>query len=997
MILLINNAFVKDIFREIIRTAGRIMGIFSVVLLGVAFYSGLGATGEDMKYTGDKYFDTYNLMDIRVISSYGLTDKDIGAIRAVPQVKSVYPTYAMDVQTTRNGSATIIKLHGMDIRGRYDPMNTPKVLRGRLPQRADEIVLEQDFMHGGVRLGDRIALQSGKKQDIRNKLRNNVYTLVGVVESPYYVSRERGNGSIGGGGIDVYAYISDENFISDVYTEAFVTVKAAKEEDGFSQRYKDMVADAVDAIERVGEGRYGERMAELTVTAYERINDATRTLDEAELAAQTAFAEQERALADAEGELEKGKRSTDDALRDLKRQRAQADANIERLLQGIDQVGAGLDAIQPYRDLMPDEVGAYESSRNALKDNLLNLQSGITEIDAGIIKAGNARRELNAKQDQLNMARATLEIEREQANAGFEAQREALRESRKSLDDMDEVEWFVLDREANLGFMSFSQDSEKITAIGSVFPMIFFLVAALVSLTTMTRMVEERRIEIGTLKSLGYSNMKIMSKYIIYAALPTVTGGTLGGLIGMRLFPSNIINAYRMMYSIPEPETLLLPKFLGAGIAIAVLCTIGATVVACMNELKSQPSALMRPKAPKLGKRILIERIGLVWRQLSFIYKVTLRNIFRYKKRFFMTIVGIAGCTALLITGFGVRDSVGDVVVNQFTNISNYNMTVSFSDDVKYSDINNVIKSLNTEPNVTSDMIIKSRSIDFGNASGVFESVNLIVPEQVETLYRFANLRRRATKEKLMLSDDGVIITEKLSIILGLGVGDEIIIKDGDENRYTARITGVTEHYFMHYAYMMPTVYERVFDEKPEYNAIYAQLKNNAKDERDGLGKKILDKRAVASVSFTQSIVEVFSDMVDNLNFVVMILIVSAGALAFIVLLNLTNININERIRELATIEVLGFYDREVSDYVFRENIILTLIGIVCGLFLGIVLHAYVIATVGTNMIMFGDKIKTASYIYSALLTLIFSVGVSFITRGKLKRINMVEALKSVE
>ncbi|MDR3120059.1 MAG: ABC transporter permease, partial [Clostridiales bacterium] len=585
--------------------------------------------------------------------------------------------------------------------------------------------------------------------------------------------------------------------------------------------------------------------------------------------------------------------------------------------------------------------------------------------------------------------------------------------SRKALNALDKPQWYILDRDANPGYAGFSEDSDKIEAIGRVFPAIFFIVAALVSLTTMTRLVEERRIEIGTLKSLGYGNLAIMSKYILYAAAPTVLGGLAGGYFGMQFFPVIIISAYSMLYAVPYPVTPLHIPFWMTGIVIGALSTLIATIAACENELRASPSTLMRPKSPKLGKRILLERIPLLWRSLSFIQKVTVRNIFRYKKRFFMTIVGVAGCTALLMTGFGLRDSVTAMLDLQFVEINRYDLTTTMTDTAKASDLNAVVSLLAGDDFVRGNMPCRRMTYDAGSEQPGMNarapvSVTLVVPQDAETFHEYIVLRDRTTHAQLPFGAsvaapggsggmEGAVITEKLASLLGLVPGDSFFITDEDGVRIDILVSGITENYYAHYVYMTAALYTQLLGQAPEYNCVYTFLSETTLDDRIQLAGKVLNRKGVNAIYYTSAISETFQEVITNLNFVVLVLILSAAALAFVVLLNLTSINISERIRELATIEVLGFYDREVSAYVYRENIALTVIGAGIGLLLGVALHLYVVVSTETELMMFGRKIRPESFVYSVLLTLIFSICVNILTGKRLRSINMVEARKSVE
>jgi putative ABC transport system permease protein len=533
-------------------------------------------------------------------------------------------------------------------------------------------------------------------------------------------------------------------------------------------------------------------------------------------------------------------------------------------------------------------------------------------------------------------------------------------------------------------------------AIAGVFPVFFFLVAALVCLTTMTRMVDEQRIYIGTYKALGYSKSTIASKYLLYAAFASISGSIFGFTLGFKIFPTVIFNAYRIMYTLPDVVTAFNTFYAVASTAAAVIVTTLAAWFACYNELKAEPATLMRLKAPKSGKRILMERIKFLWSRFNFIQKITARNLFRYKKRFFMTVIGIGGCTALLLTGFGLKDSIMSIVTKQFEELYQYDMTMSIKENLSIDKALELNKFISKEGRISDYMLIKQQNIDVGSDKKE-KSVSLIVPESTEEMEKFITFRERTTGINVPFEKDGVILTEKLSKQLQVGVGDDIYIKDGDGKRINIKVRGITENYISHYVYMPPSLYESLYNEKLEYQQILAKTTDTTKEFENKLSTDMLKNSSIRSVGFTTGISNDFEDIIGSLNYVVLVLIFSAGALAFVVLYNLTNINVMERIREIATIKLLGFYDNEVSAYVYRENIFLTLFGIIFGLVLGVLLHKFIIVTAEVDYIMFGREIKPMSYIYSSILTMFFSGLVNFVMYFRLKKISMVESLKSVD
>ena len=566
-------------------------------------------------------------------------------------------------------------------------------------------------------------------------------------------------------------------------------------------------------------------------------------------------------------------------------------------------------------------------------------------------------------------------------------------------------EWYVLDRNQNTGYASYSQDSERIANIGKVFPFVFFVIAALISLTSMTRMVEEQRVQIGTLKALGYTKGKIALKYILYAVLATLIGGIIGMLIGFRILPEIIYNMYAMMYSMKDVVLEFNTGIAITGLGLALICTVGATIIACYKELNLQPASLMRPKSPKAGKRVLLERISWLWSKLKFTQKVTIRNVFRYKKRVSMTIIGILGCTALMVAGFGLRESVSNMIPSQYGEVFLYDMSITLkneqtSDEIqKYIDEVCNIKTNDKNNDVTDAMAFNMQAVEILNKE-TKQDVQLIVPEKTDVLSDYIVLENRVSKEKYSLSDNGVVITEKLAKLLGIKQGEKITIKNSNDKQAEVEVKGITRNYLMHYMYISPEYYESIFGEKVKYNTILLKEQSEVKKSEESenkLGKKILENSNISKVTFMSQTKSIFDEVMDNMTFVVWILIISAGLLAFVVLYNLANVNISERIRELATIKVLGFYDKEVYDYVGRETTILTIIGILIGLIAGYFLEMFILKTCELDILMFDTRISIWSYVYSASLTILFTLIVSVVTYFALKKIDMIESLKSVE
>ena len=595
----------------------------------------------------------------------------------------------------------------------------------------------------------------------------------------------------------------------------------------------------------------------------------------------------------------------------------------------------------------------------------------------------------------MQEAEAELEKQKQDVNKQLEEAESKIIDAKAEISEIENPEWYILDRYSNTGYSSFVQDKDSIKNIGEVFPIVFFLVAVLISLTSMTRMVEEQRMQIGTLKALGYNKFQIASKYVLYSSLACIIGGLLGMNVGFILIPSLIWRMYEVMYQVPQFLISFNWEYGGAGLIIISACIIGATIYSTVKELREQPAILMRPKSPKLGKRVLLERINIIWKRLSFSRKVTIRNIFRYKKRFMMTIIGILGCTSLILAGFGLKDSIGSLMPNQYGKIFKYdfqiNLKEGLNDDQKVEYMNNLNENEDIEEAIET-LILTKTAINGENE----EDVQIIIPKDQNELDKMISLISIYDDNKIELQKGQICITDKLAQILGVKKGDTITLKDDDQEKQIV-VSDVTENYVYHYAYMTLETYQDLYGDKYETNAILTKNKEKTEEEEDKLATEIMNENEVASLTRNSNVEDVMNTTMESLNYVVVVLIVSAGLLAFAVLYNLSNVNISERIRELATIKVLGFYDKEVYSYVTRETILLTIIGIFLGLIGGYFLNYFIIGTCEIDMLRFSKIIHPISYLYAILITVAFTIIVNIFTYFSLKKIDMIESLKSVE
>lgn len=1194
---------------------GRFVSIFFIVALGVAFYSGIRASEPSMRFTADQYFDDSKLMDLKVMGTMGLTKADIKAIGKVSGIEAVEGGYSKDVLCPVGDNEKVV--HMLSMQKNFDQVS---VVKGRLPEKAGECLVDEDFLsYTDLKVGDTVTFHSGDGEALTDSLVTDTYKIVGIGNSPLYISFGRGSSTIGTGEISGFVVVDKASFDMDVYTEAYVKVSGAEEKTAFTDEYNNLSDAAKEAVSAIEEERCAVRKQEIVDEANEKLADSEKTVNEksqeledakkelesgkskaaeelekakqqitdgeAELAdAKQQIADGETQLADAKAQLNDkqaqldlaeaqyeygkaqldqkeqelaeaeqvylsnyskympiitagkeqipagksqiadGKKRLDEELAplnqlkdelagiedeisqcdseiaglktqldgmdsevyqkyvnipkenrneeeqayvekwenlnkqltDIKEQKALLEGNKKGLLVQMNQAGfateadleaqitsltkqkADLDAkekalLQQEQTLAAQEEELLSAGRQitdgksqiaAARSQLDSTKSQITDGKAQILSAWAL---LNEKEDTLNASKAQLASGEQELADGRSEYEQVAKEAEEQITDgqakitdgekqltdakqqiadakaeikkIENPKWYVQTREDALTeYQGYGDNADRMRSIGKVFPVLFFLVAALISLTTMTRMVEEQRVQIGTMKALGYGKAAIAGKYIGYALIATLGGSIFGVLAGEKILPFIIIYAYMILYK--HLPAILVPYHMSYALqasGIAVACTLIATIASCYKELAAEPAELMRPAAPKQGKRILLERIGIIWKHLNFTWKSTVRNLIRYKKRFFMTIFGIGGCMALMVVGFGLKDCIYEIVSLQYEKVQFYDAATYMSDDISEENRQQLHDYLDQNADIKETIEARMQKTDVKSASGK-KTLYLMVPSDNEKIEDFLSFHSRTNKDEVYsLKKDEVILTEKMASLLNVKVGDELTIEDEDRGDQTVTVGAICENYMSHYLYLSPEKYEELYGVPAEYNTIIYSVKDGKDDQIEKIGTKLLSMDGVLNVSYTSSIEGRLDDMLRSLNLVIVVLIVSAGMLAFVVLYNLNNINITERQRELATLKVLGFYDGEVASYVYRENILLTIIGSVVGMVLGNLLHRYIILTVEVEEAMFGRQIHWQSYLYSFLFTVAFSLFVNWVMFYKLKKIDMVESLKSVE
>lgn len=1075
--------YLKDIFREIKISLGRFLSILCIVAIGVAFFAGIKASAPDMKNSADTYFDKYNVQDIQVYSTIGLTKKDVAAINKIKGVKSVQPSFSMDTLSQIDSTQMVIKVisYGID-----QKMNKIRVVEGRMPERENECLVEASSatnkLYGTFHIGDTIKLQSGTDEALSKSLKHTKYKIVGTCYNPNYLSYEKGSSNIGSGTVNSFIYIQNTNVLKDYYTEVDVCVKGAKDLDCYSDEYFDVVDPVLKKIKKISnkqidariqsyQSELDEKKQEATnkfKDAENQFNDAQNKIDSGlseiqsnelklqnskdqinqgwneyyanlqlldniptlqnaiaqieesekklpELLSQKEQVENGLQQINAEGDLNT-KRTLiqnaidfiDIALKKLENYPDSSDAETIRiklnekkeLLQGqlslidqaiakkaeleaiLPQIQSGIEQIQAgvaKKAELQSQLNQLLNAKNELNNAYVSLINGQAQYEDGVSKIEDAKNELNKSIEQLTLSKAEFNIQKH----------DALRELSDAQLEIDKMEgkWIVLDRNSHYSYRDYGACADRMDGIAKVFPVFFFLVAALVCMTTMTRMVDEQRNEMGTLKALGYSKLQIASKYIIYALIASILGSILGCSLGMYLFPTVIFNAWNTLYNIDQIKFLFQPGLILLASGSVTGITLLATLYSIYSELIEMPSQLMRPKAAKAGKKILLERITFIWKRLSFLQKVTARNIFRYKKRFFMTIIGIAGCSALLVAGFGINDSISDIVNQQYNVIYHYDATVS----AKTSEITSQIKSLK-------------------GVKDVYEEDHLAVTTKIEnedistTVHIISNDKKfkdfctlfNGNKE-FDLDDSSVLISQKMATKLNKKAGDTIKIKDANNKVIKAKIKGVFTNYVGHHIYASESLYKSWNTNAKTTHIYLIKSKKTTKKFERNLGNKIMNIDGVQSVTFYSSLQKNFKDMIKSISYIVVVLVISAACLAFVVLYNLSNVNISERKREIATIKVLGFTRKEVDAYINRETILLTILGSLIGLGIGIGLHHLIMNLAEMDDIMFGRTINSISYVISFVMTIGFNAIINLCMHKKLNNIQMVESLKAVE
>ena len=979
----------KITLREIKNSLGRYLAILIIVALGTGLFAGLKVTRDAMVTTLDEYLSDRNLYDYQLVSTLGYEAADVELISSLDNVSAAEGSISCDVLCKAGEMEEVLKAYSIT-----ESVNKVKLLEGRMPDSSNECVAD-GRIYSKKDIGRTIELSKDNSKDTLDTFAHRKYTITGLVYSPVYLNYERGSTTLGNGIIEAYFYILPEGFDSDIYTEIYLTLD--KSEPVYSDEYEDRIADAKPAVTDAAEAASQRRYEDIKSEAESKINDAQKEYDDG----YSSYLQEKNStyskLDKSYSKLISGQNKIASSEKELNKNISSLNSSKKKLESGIAQIDQKLSQLEAGKEYMSEEE--YLASKNQLDSKRTELTASLAAVNSGLKKAEAGKAKLKKEKQTLSEGWADYRKGKKEADSSFaEAKAELddakakIADGKKDIKDIKKPETYVFTRDINTGYAGFENDAKIVNEVAKVFPVFFFLVAALVCITTMTRMVDEQRTQIGVLKALGYSSRSVISEYLFYSG----SAGFLGTLIGYFscciIFPAIIWRAYGitydfgcdLIYSFNIP--LLLYSLAGA-----LICSMGACIAAGLKDFRTAPSQLMRPKAPSAGKRIFLERITPLWSRVSFLYKVTLRNLFRYKKRFFMMILGISGCTALLIAGFGINDTVKNVVGFQYNEIIKYDYSVHFSEAMEQKEQQEFREE--TDSSVSDLKFVHEEDVSFTSEEDKTELTLVACGE--DNFSSFVDLHD-SRSIKFPAKGSAVICT-KLADSYDISKGDKLKLSADNGDEIEVTVSGICKNYVNNYVYISDETYTEGFGKSPEYTAAYAISADRSENGIYSSAAAVSDSDNVLGTSICLDMENRICNMMDSLNAVIVLIVAAAGALAFIVLYNLTNINITERVREIATIKVLGFYPKETSAYVFRENFILTGISAAVGLLLGKVLLEFIIGQINVSMITFDARITPLSYILSVILTFVFAVTVNIVMYYRLKKIDMIESLKSVE
>ncbi|MBO6129558.1 MAG: ABC transporter permease [Pseudobutyrivibrio sp.] len=957
-----------SLFREIKDTFGRFLALLLIIALGVGFFAGLKVTDPAMRKSMQEYLTNQNFYDYRLISSLGFEDEDIEYIKNHVTARAVEPSIAFDILADYNESSHAIKAISIP-----EKINTIVLVDGSMPKADDECLVDSYLFENDV-IGETLQISTSNEAEDLEHFKYKEYKIVGIVKSPLFIQYERGSTALGSGVLDGFVYMTEGGFDNEVYTDCYV--KLDSDLQLYSDEYNDLIESNESDIQTVLDAAANNRYERIVAEANDKIAEAEAELEKSQ-------EENGAKLTEAKEELDLAKNQLEDAKAQISEYEAQEEelkVALDEMLRNISQMEQLKEATPEYFDEMSYQnlLATYQQ----YSGNLYALQSGIETAKSEYSKG------LNEYEDGL----AEYEKGLQEFNTKIDDAKAEIEDGKKDIADIDKASTYLLKRDSNIGYACFESDSTIVGAIANVFPLFFFLVAALVCMTTMNRMVEDQRTQIGVLKALGYSNISIMSKYVLYSGLASFWGTTLGFIAGTIAFPKAIWFAYQMMYNTTDIDYYFSLEMLIISFVVAFLCSVGVTILSCRYEMGEMAASLMRPKAPKAGKRIFLEYIPIFWNRLKFLKKVSLRNIFRYKARLFMMVLGIGGCTALLVAGLGIYDSIADIANNQFANISKYDIEITLKDGA-----DGEVLALEDLGYTTEDYLLYYHTSVDMKAGKNTKNIYLNVYENNAEINSFYDMHDAKGNhiEFSALQDNETIINKGLSDRYGIKIGDTITISSESMEKTEFKVAAINENFINNFMYLSRSGYESSIGNLPEKKNVYL----NVKEDQDPheISAKIMNDSGVSVVSATVDMLDRVDSMMKSLNIIVYLVVGCAMALSAVVVYNLTNINIAERVREIATVKVLGFYKDETRSYVFRENILLSIMGAALGLLLGKLLHAFIMSEIVVDLITFDVRVTLLSYALAFALTVLFTFIIDLFMGNKLEKISMTESLKAVE
>ena len=1015
-----------NLFRTIKKTKARFISIFAIVFLGAAVFAGLRNAPSIMKSTTDHYLDKQNFAELTYISTLGFSLDEINEVKTIEGVKDVDYGYRFDALTYLDDKKSGVTVYTSN--EFYNGMiNEPSVIKGRLPENENECVIDTQMA---------LYYKIGHKIEIENDYGKKKFEVVGHVKDIRYLSTtSRGSNSLGDGSNSGFVLIMNKNndFLAlpdDIYelrdedilyTQLSVALDGADPYNVFSDEHDEYVESVNTKIKSYlslnlstlyedliddfnNQYKKGKKDYEKGLKEY---NEAKALFDKQILEAKIQIANAKLQIAENEELLLENQGLANQGMNQAI---SSVETEIENLKLKIEQLESHLRDEEQLKNeflnsenITLDEIKEFNKNTLGKIEEIKKAAEGTGTLIGGLMQLSSADLELQKAKLLIEKQENTLLIEEIKGNEKLNEAKKQLDEGKIQLDDAKEKinsipkgRLITLTRHENEGLVSYDMNVKSIETIANVFPLIFFLVAALVSLTTMTRMVEEQRGQSGTLRALGYSKFDIIKQYVVYVVLATFFASILGMYGGTQLLPRIIMFLYStLMFDIVQ-STIIVNELSVTlqTLFLSVFVTLFATLSVCLTELNQVPAVLMRPKSPKIGKRILLERMTFIWKRLSFNQKVTMRNIFRYKKRFFMSVIGIAGCTGLIITGFGIKYSVTEVVKRQYRDIYQYNAVVNLEEDIKPSQSREIKDKILLRDEVSNIEYVYNQSVTLMKNNQSLFGYN-VVYQSADQLSNFIHFPHYKTKKPVTLDDEGVVLTQKAAEQMKVKAGDMIDIELNGE-KYNVKVSSIVTNYIMNYIYMSQTYYEDLTGESVKLNQAYMNLKKLDKSYKQSI-EDYMNHNSYGSLSYTQNAGEDFEQSMSSLNIIIVILIICAGALNFIVLYNLTNINIQERKSEIATIKVLGFRKKEVYDYIFRENDILSIIGSLFGIVFGYVIHSFIMSAINLEIAMFVKELELSSILISVFITILFTKIINFTMRSVLNHVDMVESLKSIE